>query len=327
MVPKQRKPIKRSLEDELLDEAIGGGMVPLGQPQPKANFLPEISPFKLEPLEPSYIKFSRGGKELEDYVPTGRENASSPGGQDEDAYRNYRRNLLGDLASAQEESSIAKAGMETAKAGMYKQSYERGENPELAGKMVGLGTFSRETGPNGEILGYYNAKTGQRRGAGFEGARSTPRTYEERLAGANRTITGNKLERLGELAKENEDHIGPYASKYINLQRSGLVPGMDPDPGIAEMYTLSEDLQNAQIYEKSGKQINEAEFKRLKKVMPSMDMSPAQFWAAYNNFKTELAARGISMQGASNTEVPNNPTSPKPGLKKTSRGTAYQILD
>ncbi len=201
-------------------------------------------------------------------------------------YDQYRRNLYGDAEVAAEDLAIAKAKA-------YTQAYEGGNIPELTGKTR---VSSRLLDEAGNVIGFLDTNGNPHRYDSPAG-RATPRSFEERSAGASRNLSQDKLARLGELAKANQDYIGPYVAKYVDLQRSGLAGPVvgSPSPDITEMYTLAQDLQNARVYEQSGKQINEAEFKRLQQTMPRLDQDPTTFWANYNNFMNELKSKGYSM--------------------------------
>lgn len=259
------------------------------------------------------MKVMQGSGFGQEWDPASQGTVSAPGGSDDAAHDKYKRNM--GWATDEE---IAKENMEVARAEALEQAYKGGNlNPTGSGQ----GYARALSDQNGNIVGYID-KSGNPVQYPQAAGRMGAKTYEERAAIANRGISTNLMNRLGELAKKHEAHIGPYASKWVGLQRSGYIPGMEaPDPEVAEMYTIAADLQNKQVYEQSGKQINEAEFARLKQTMPRLDQDPVSFWAAYNNFLQQLHQRGISLAGQDplNMQQPVNPNVPTQGQARQAR--------
>ncbi len=290
--------------------------------QELSDYIPGVSDLSDPEQFPDMVQ-AQGVGFGQEFYPASHGTVSNPGGQGKEAHDNYRRNMgwVDDLGIANENMGIAKAEA-------FEKAYKSGNvNPGSTG---GQGYARAIADKNGNMIGFID-KQGNQHAFEKPMGRMGQQSLEERTSNANRGITGDLLNRLGGLAKKHESHIGPYASKYVGLQRSGLIPGMEgPDPEVAEMYTIAADLQNKQVYEQSGKQINEAEFERLKQTMPRLDQDSTSFWAAYNNFLSQLKQRGITLAGQDPTSLQQevNPqiTPQIQGQNETSRGTSYKII-
>lgn len=239
----------------------------------------------------------------------------------QEAARNYDINTLGLDAVLEQDARRSALSRQQAQDKAYTTAYQQGEIPELQARLAGTGSFLLLKDDQGRVVGAWNPKTREFRPTGSDnvpaGLRTGAVSEEQRQGVASRLNTTSKLQRLGELANKHPESIGPYVSRYIKAQQSGLIPEglIDPlDPEVSEMHTLAADLQNARIYEQSGKQINEAEFQRLKTVMPRLDQNPTQFKVAYANFVRELAQKRYSLGEA---QLPNisDPATPKKRIK------------
>lgn len=272
---------------------------------------------------PSHIRYSQNGGPMKEWLPgqqptkgtfsaptavqTPEEKAASISALD-----TYDMNGGNYAALAQRHQALAEAE----KADYLREAYAAGVNPQ-ATTGVSSQVSSRLYDDNGQVIGYIT-RGGQRVFYDEPAGRGTPASYEERKDTATRNVTGVNLDRLEELARNHQDAIGYYAYNLNKLNASGKLGDLlgPLDPEVAEMHTLADDLANRQIYEQSGKTINEEEFKRLLPTLPKTNQRPEQFWVAFNKFKQDLKAKGISIKGTGQapeaTPTPGAAPSPTP---------------
>lgn len=276
------------------------------------------------PEPSSYLRFNDSMDPsmgpMEEFTPGPRQSQQS---QDE-AYQRYLQGTFGIQEAA-----------ELSKASALDDAYRAGNlNPTGTGA-----TYARSfTDKFGNVTGWEDKAGGVHKFAESPG-RSAAVPYEERKAESNHGFATDQLRQLEELAKKHDYAIGPYAAKYNNVKRAGLLNfmGATIDPEVAKLYSIAESLQNAKIYDSSGKAINEAEMARLKPTMPNVDRSPEEFWVNLENFKQELANRGYSLgkgagEGQNSPGVEAGPSSSaqsstSPQIRQTSRGNKVEILD
>lgn len=273
---------------------------------------------------PSHIRYSQNGGPMKEWLPgqqptkgtfsaptavqTPEERAASISALD-----TYDMNGGNYAALAQRHQALAEAE----KADYLREAYAAGVNPQ-ATTGVSSQVSSRLYDDNGQVIGYIT-RGGQRVFYDEPAGRGTPASYEERKDAASRNVTTLNIGRLEELARKHQDAIGPYAYKLNKLRASGLAGDLagELDPEVAEMHTLADDLANRQIYEQSGKTINEEEFQRMLPTLPKTNVHPAQFWNAFNKFKQDLAAKGISIRGDQPQQSQQPPVAPTPGAAPT----------
>lgn len=269
------------------------------------------------PQRPS-LSYSINGGPMKEWLPTSQPSqgtVSSPAAvqSPEDLQRSLSAADMYDLNTGRYGEIQARHAAlgEAAKSDAYRAAYEEGQFPELMLKQragAGQAQYRRLlTNDQGQVTGFVD-NLGAKHYYEESADRTSAKPYSERQATVSREITTDKLGRLGELANKHTDAVGPYAALHVRAQQSGYIPeGMvgTLDPEIAELYTLADDLQNARIYEQSGKQINEAEFQRLKRVMPRVDQNPVQFQAAYNNFLQEMQVKNYRLGSPDGGAVPS----------------------
>jgi hypothetical protein len=115
----------------------------------------------------------------------------------------------------------------------------------------------------------------------------TPRPFVAPLLPAEqaeKTATfGTLSDIMGRIGKQKKDeYIGPidYRMKKAQLYTNA------EDPEFAKFSNNIEDLSNQIVYLRSGKQINEAEFQRLKRAMPNPTRKEKSFQAQWEEFNT-----------------------------------------
>lgn len=83
----------------------------------------------------------------------------------------------------------------------------------------------------------------------------------------NRVKANVTDEKTGQLSEASKSRLG--AADVATEKAKTYIPGQG-DPKSTELYQTYQDLQNQIVYLRSGKQINEAEAKRLSEAMPSI---------------------------------------------------------
>lgn len=312
--PQPRKkiiePPKQAQSPQTLAEAAQAQSVPAAAPKPYQ-----------EPM--SHIRFSQGTGPMQEMENT-IQGSESP----DAAYRRYVEGTFG----LEEAARRAAASMDIEKAQAFGNAYQEGNlNPGS----YGAGYARSFADPYGNITAWLDKQGGVHK-FGQSPGRAAAIPFEERKAAQNTEFSTDQLGRLEELAKKHDYAIGPYAAKYNNIKRAGLLDfvGATIEPEIAEMYSIAEGLQNAKIYDSSGKAINEAEMKRLKPTMPNVDRSPAEFWVNLEAFKRELQKRGYSLGlqnkapqvAAPSQGAPVEATPGQPRSYRTAKGNSVEII-
>jgi hypothetical protein len=115
----------------------------------------------------------------------------------------------------------------------------------------------------------------------------TPRPFVAPLLPAEQAeksaTFGTLSDIMGRIDEQKKDeYIGPvdYRMKKAQLYTNA------EDPNFAKFSNNIEDLSNQIVYLRSGKQINEAEFQRLKRAMPNPTRKEKSFKAQWEEFNT-----------------------------------------
>lgn len=93
----------------------------------------------------------------------------------------------------------------------------------------------------------------------------------------------------------DDNYVGPFAAKTGKAKQFFDVSAT---PQAATFYSNVSDLRNQLVYLRSGKQINEEEYKRLLSAVPNENMSPKDFKARMANFDQLLETIKTSRAGA-----------------------------
>lgn len=216
----------------------------------------------------------------------------------------FERRATGDLTTAGQDqvaaTNIKATGMQTASAERQNTARIEGENTRAKESSGKVGQYVREVDQNGNVKGYFNPKTGDRQGPGFEDARSKEVGYEERKDATTLEGMLSDSNRLRALAKKHIDVIGKVRGPIIDVLRKYS----EQDPEISEMFQIASSLTNQRIYMMSGKQINEAEAKRLSGINPSLATSVNDFYTRLNRFDTEMSRLGKRNTATQSTRKP-----------------------
>lgn len=93
----------------------------------------------------------------------------------------------------------------------------------------------------------------------------------------------------------DQELVGPVASRYGKGKQ--YIEGA-ATPEATDFYSNAADMRNQLVYLRSGKQINEQEYVRLKAAIPNEEMSPTDFSQRMANFEQMLDAMQRTRSGA-----------------------------
>lgn len=138
---------------------------------------------------------------------------------------------------------------------------------------AGMPTFAGV--PTAEGVAIINTKNGQIVQTGQKRPMPAEMVVAEQQIGTLR----DTMERIRGTYKE--DYVGPVGGRYG--QAMGEWVGLPQEQ--AEFYADVAQINNTLIYLMSGKQINESEYERLKKQLPSANLPPSTFMARMDAFE------------------------------------------
>lgn len=111
----------------------------------------------------------------------------------------------------------------------------------------------------------------------------------------------------------NPDYVGPFDARF---GKGKQYFDSTADPAAADFYGNLADLRNQLLYLRSGKQINEQEYKRLLAALPNENLSSVDFDKKLSNFEelynTMTKARHAAMGGYLPPKTPKPETKPQP---------------
>ncbi len=110
-------------------------------------------------------------------------------------------------------------------------------------------------------------------------------TAEERARVSNYDEMTTQLNRLRELAPKHPSAIG-YGQGWIAEQRMKVTGGGSEE--VAEMFRISNNVSDILLRARSGAQINEQEYARLKKITPNPNTSETKFYSDLKTFSAEV---------------------------------------
>lgn len=158
-------------------------------------------------------------------------------------------------------------------------------------------------------------------------------TQEEAKDLASGDVIRQQLARIGELAeKTNYAGIGPGAFVMGKLGEYSPVESLATNPDTVELYQQINDVMNQMVYLRSGKQINETEFQRLKDSFPAPTTNVETFKRRYGTFMKTfdvvMSARESRIRGAGR-KTGGNVLAPTPGPSITPDSESYlqQLLN
>lgn len=145
------------------------------------------------------------------------------------------------------------------------------------------------------------ARRANKRAEIYAGLRSA--TGEEAKDLASGDVLRGQISRIKNLAAStNYKGIGPGAAVLGKLGEYSPVEAFETDADTVELYQQINDVMNQMVYLRSGKQINEQEFARLKAAFPAPNLNETAFKRRLDTFSTVfeevMAAREARIKGA-----------------------------
>jgi hypothetical protein len=175
-----------------------------------------------------------------------------------------------------------------------------------------MGTPQKLMDNQGNITGWAFPATGQ----------FVPNTHGGRASGMGAgeldrrgmlKLIGDSVMKLEEVASKNKASIGYYAGKVANAKRSGALDflGVSSTAGENDLFHIAGNLSDLLLRARSGAQINEQEYQRLKNLTPDPTKSESRFFEDLANFKDEFN-QVASVRGMGTADTPYD-TSTAPG--------------
>ena len=122
---------------------------------------------------------------------------------------------------------------------------------------------------------------------GVVGARTKGVPYDERKSAANiDDMLDRQLPEIGKLATEFGSWLGPVSGR---IMKAGTDWSSNMPEGMYRLIQMTKRITWQQLYEMSGKQINEAESKRLADIVSDVTQPKAKFLAAHQELAAQLA--------------------------------------
>lgn len=123
----------------------------------------------------------------------------------------------------------------------------------------------------------------------------------------------NKLNNLERLANNNKGSIGPIEGRIADVQRK--LDGSNAE--VNEMFRIADGIADDLLRAKSGAQINEQEYNRLRQLTPNPRMGEGKFFSDLKGFKAEMQrvldrrSGKAPLVGGGNTQAEAKPNKPK----------------
>jgi hypothetical protein len=178
----------------------------------------------------------------------------------------------------------------------------------------------------GEVTEWVNNQDPTVTVAAKPGQRKSPLPMQENADRASFGALGMQFKDLYTIIKKREDAVGPVAGR-VGMARAEWIGG---DKEAAAAYQQMDDIANQLIYLASGKQINEAEFKRLKKTFPGKELPYDTFMVRLDGFYKrmqrvyELRTGRKLPQKMSDAVQPAQPQTPQPQNTPQQETRTYQ---
>jgi hypothetical protein len=112
-----------------------------------------------------------------------------------------------------------------------------------------------------------------------------PRTAGERKDEGNLSVMLEDIGTLNRLADTHKDAIGPVQGRVAALKRATVGTG---DPEVNELFRISDNLADQLLRARSGAQINENEYSRLRSIVPNPRGPEDKFFSDLQGFRSEM---------------------------------------
>ena len=157
----------------------------------------------------------------------------------------------------------------------------------------------------------------------------------EELSTVDEMLT--QIGQLRTLAKDNPQSIGSISGRFSSLRSrttgggGGLPLGIEREGSgaeVAEMFRISDGTADLLLRARSGAQINEQEYARLRQLVPNPRSADTKFWSDLDSFEAELQRVQARRTGAAPLITPE---SERPGPQSQTRelddATARRFLE
>ncbi len=148
----------------------------------------------------------------------------------------------------------------------------------------GGGSFIPTTDAQGNLTGAWNPKTGAYAQPPEAGLRRSGVSAGEQAKRADIQTMLEDATMLEGLAEKHRGNIGIISGRAADLKRNTV--GVDGD--LNDLFRISDNLADKLLRARSGAQINEQEFKRLRALVPDPRKPYAKFTSDLAGFKDEL---------------------------------------
>lgn len=180
------------------------------------------------------------------------------------------------------------------------------------------GSFKAEYDSEGNLLGYHNPTTNERKSPGFSDAQKPMSASAKKRKEEIASMLAS-LDQLSALAERHKSHIGPVVGRATAATRGliGVVGASGEDEAeIHDMYRIADDLSDRLLRARSGAQINEREFARLRKLVPDPKDNIEKFQSDMRTFRAELSGLSSSetQQSTPTPVLMRNPNTGTVGL-------------
>jgi hypothetical protein len=162
------------------------------------------------------------------------------------------------------------------------------ENPAREGSGLEPGAYTVGVNPQGNITGAWNPKSGVYKEPPKEitegGMRKSPMAVSELQQESAMDVMLQDIGTLRQLAERNKGSIGTIEGRATALQRA--TTGTSDE--VNEMFRLSDNMSDMLLRARSGAQINEQEYNRLRSLVPNPRGPEGKFFSDLAGFESEL---------------------------------------
>lgn len=207
---------------------------------------------------------------------------------------------------------------------IYNQMYPRAEGSS----QPRTGWQPQYDAASGRLMGYYHPATETFRAVGEgslpAGTRPGAIPFGEMEKRALLTSMLSDAQRLGTLVGSADkptpvgQSIGYYSGRVNDIRRSGVLAplGVEPPPdAVNEMFRIADNMADMLLRARSGAQINEQEYQRLRRLMPdprtdaaTFRSNLAEFVRETNNIMTARQGMPLPQSGATDPGLSPEPT-------------------
>lgn len=143
------------------------------------------------------------------------------------------------------------------------------------------------------------------------GANLAPRSADERKDAGNLSVMIDDTFTLQNLATSNKDAIGPLQGRWQAIKRATIGTG---NAEVNELFRISDNLADQLLRARSGAQINEGEYARLRTLVPNPRGPEDKFFSDLAGFVSELKRTQLArFPGQAQQPAGGGQAPPRPG--------------